>query len=202
VVPTRVEPGYGYIVPGASLDRESRSVAAFTEKPNATQAEHLITQGALWNSGLFAWTADRLLAEVWAHTPEIAPALPCLAAGDVAAFYRAVTEVSIDVGVLERSAAVAVVAGDFAWDDIGTWEALSRVRSPDAAGNVTVGPVSLVDSVGCIAWSEGLPMVLSGVSDLVVVEANGRLLILDRTRAAEIKKTLDRLPPELRELPE
>ena len=96
----------------------------------------------------------------------------CSIAGDVAGFFRDVREVSIDVGVFERSDSVAVVAGDFAWDDIGTWEALARVRPRDRRGNVTHGPVTLVDCSDCIVWNDGPPMVLSGVHDLVVVHAN------------------------------
>ena len=79
VVPSRPETGYGYIVPGAPLDERARSVARFSEKPDAATALDLMAAGALWNSGLFAWTAERLLAEVARHTPEVAAALPRLA---------------------------------------------------------------------------------------------------------------------------
>ena len=102
--------------------------------------------GALWNSGLFAWTAERLLAEVETHTPEVARGLPALERGDVARFFRDVYPISIDVGLLERSGAVAVVPGAFAWDDVGTWQALARVRPKDTSGNVVVGSALLHDS--------------------------------------------------------
>jgi mannose-1-phosphate guanylyltransferase len=75
VVPSRPETGYGYIVPGAPLDDQARTVARFSEKPDAATALDLMAAGALWNSGLFAWTAARLLAEVETHTPEVARAL-------------------------------------------------------------------------------------------------------------------------------
>src|SRR6185437_3694212 len=119
VVPSRPETGYGYIVPGPPLSDGARMVARFSEKPDAATALDLMAAGALWNSGLFAWTADRLLSEVARHTPEVAAALPRLQGGDVAGFFAAVTPISIDVGVLERSGAVAVVSGAFAWDDVG-----------------------------------------------------------------------------------
>lgn len=70
MAPSRPETGYGYIVPGDALDDDAARVARFTEKPDAPTAAALIQRGALWNSGLFAWTASRLLAEVGAHTPE------------------------------------------------------------------------------------------------------------------------------------
>ena len=73
MVPSRPETGYGYIIPGTPLDSEVRTVVRFAEKPDAATALDLMEQGALWNSGLFAWTASRLLTEVRTHTPEIAP---------------------------------------------------------------------------------------------------------------------------------
>src|SRR3954470_20142909 len=129
VVPSRPETGYGYIVPGPPLSDGARMVARFSEKPDAATALDLMAAGALWNSGLFAWTAERLLAEVERHTPEVSAELATLRSGDIARFFREVTPISIDVGLLERSAAVAVVSGAFAWDDIGTWQALTRVRA-------------------------------------------------------------------------
>lgn len=202
VVPTRPETGYGYIVPGAPLDPDPdvQAVTRFTEKPDVEAARQLIAGGALWNSGLFAWGAATLREELTRHTPEIARAIPALERGDVAGFFDAVGEISIDVGLLERSAVVVVVPGRFHWDDIGTWEALARVREQDPRRNVLVGPVTAVDATDSIVWSEGVPIVLSGVRNLVVVEANGRILVMDRSRAGELKRILERLPPDVREL--
>jgi mannose-1-phosphate guanylyltransferase len=200
VVPSRPETGYGYIVPGPSLGNGARMVARFSEKPDAATALDLMAAGALWNSGLFAWTAERLLAEVESYTPEVAPYLPALRAGDVARFFRDVTPISIDVGLLERSTSVAVVSGAFAWDDIGTWQALTRVRPKDTSGNLVVGSAFLHESEDCIVWSDKDTVVLSGVQDLIVVQANGRILVMPSERAASMKQLLDALPPEIRDV--
>jgi mannose-1-phosphate guanylyltransferase len=200
IVPSRPETGYGYIVPGAPLDESARTVARFSEKPDAATALDLMAAGALWNSGLFAWTAQRLLAETARHTPEVGPAVSALKPLDATAFFRAVTPISIDIGLLERSEAVAVVTGDFAWDDVGTWAALARVRPKDGEGNIVVGPAFLHDTTECVVWSDGDPIVLSGVRDLVVVRANGRILVMPSERAADIKRLLDALPPTIREI--
>jgi mannose-1-phosphate guanylyltransferase len=199
IVPSRPETGYGYIVPGPPLDESARSVARFSEKPDAATALDLMAAGALWNSGLFAWTAARLLAEVKAHTPEVSGAVATLANGDVARFFEEVVPVSIDIGLLERSAAVAVVPGDFAWDDVGTWQALGRVRAKDPQGNVVVGPAQLHDSQDCVVWSDGDPIVLYGVQEMVVVHANRRILVMPADRAASMKQLLDALPPAIRD---
>jgi mannose-1-phosphate guanylyltransferase len=200
VVPSRPETGYGYIVPGPPLGDGARMVARFSEKPDAATALDLMAAGALWNSGLFAWTAERLLLEAEAHTPEVAPHLPALRSGDIERFFREVTPISIDVGLLERSGSVAVVSGAFAWDDIGTWQALTRVRPKDPSGNVVVGSVFTHESEDCIIWSDRDTVVLSGVRDLIVVQANGRILVMPAERAASMKQLLDALPPDIRDV--
>ena len=198
IVPSRPETGYGYIVPGGALEGGARTVARFSEKPDAATALDLMAAGALWNSGLFAWSAQRLMQEIDLHTPEIAPHLPKLADGDVAGFFRDVTPISIDVGLLERSRAVAVVSGAFAWDDVGTWEALTRVRPKDPDGNVVVGPAFMHEARDCIVWSERDTVVVSGVEDLIVIQANGRILVMPREHAADVKRLLDALPDDVR----
>jgi mannose-1-phosphate guanylyltransferase len=201
IVPSRPDTGFGYIVPGSPLDDNGKAVQRFSEKPDAATALDLMAAGALWNSGLFAWNASVLLAEIRKHTPEIAPHLPALERGDVEGFFRDVTPISIDVGLLERSPMVAVVPGNFAWDDVGTWDALARVRPRDKNGNVIQGPAHLHDVEDTIVWSDGEPIVLSGVRDLIVVRANGRILVMSRRKAADLKAALDALPPQIRDLP-
>ncbi len=194
--PTRVETGYGHIVPGATLGA-GRRIMRFVEKPDANAAQALMFQGALWNTGMFLWTARRFLAETAAHTPELAPGRAALASGDAEAFFAAVTPVSVDVGVFERTARGAVVTGDFGWDDVGSWAALRRVRAADDGGNVTHGPAHLVDSTACVAWSDEGPVVVYGLTDVVVVRARGVTLVTTASRAPDLKRLLDRLPPAL-----
>ena len=195
---TRPEVGYGYIVPGAAIaGPPAWRIARFVEKPRAAEAEALIGRSALWNTGMFAWTAARFREEIGRHTPELAAGLPALDGGDVEAFYRAVKPVSVDVGLFERTGSGAVVAGDFGWDDVGSWAALARLRTPDAAGNVVVGPAHVVDARGCVVWSEDGSTVVDGVADLVVVRARGVTLVTTRARAPYLKELLARLPARL-----
>ncbi|HEX2250123.1 MAG TPA: hypothetical protein VHH32_07210, partial [Gemmatimonadales bacterium] len=121
-------------------------------------------------------------------------------AGDVDRFFREVTPISIDVGLLERSTSVAVVSGAFAWDDIGTWQALTRVRPKDPDGNVIVGRAYMHHSEDCIVWAERDTVVLSGVQDLLVVQANGRILVMPTEHTASIKQLLEALPPDIRDV--
>lgn len=198
IVPSRPDPGFGYIQPGETRSDRVRSVARFVEKPDRERAAEMVAAGYLWNSGIFAWRVGDLLDEIRALTPEVAPALAAHS-NDRDAFFAAVQSVAIDVGVLERSARVLVVAGDFAWDDVGTWAALHRVRAHDASGNASLGRTHVLDAHDNVVHTEGAPVVLYGVSDLVVVVRDSVVLVTTRDRAADLKSLLDSLPPDLRE---
>jgi mannose-1-phosphate guanylyltransferase len=188
VKPTRNETGYGYIIPGRPLGRHARRVQRFVEKPTPARAAQLRRRRALWNTGLFAWSTERFLAEAAAHARELRAGLPALAAGDVAGFFSAVTPAPVDTAVLERTKHLAVVVGTFRWDDIGSWDALFRIRSPDSHGNITVGNVTVGDDVRrCVLWSESEHLAVSGIADLVVVRANGHTLVMPTGRADRLK---------------
>lgn len=202
VEPTRADPGFGYIVPGAALDDMATEVQRFVEKPDPAEAAELIGLGALWNSGLFAWTARRFFAETESVASEIAPGLDALRRGNVDEFFAAVTPIAIDVSHFERSRRVAVVPGRFPWDDMGTWPALSRVRDTDAMGNVTIGTTFQRDAERCIAWAADGAIVLDGVQDLVVVRAHGITLVTTVERATKLKDLVSALPPQIADLPE
>jgi mannose-1-phosphate guanylyltransferase len=201
VVPTRPDPGYGYIQPGEQLEDGANKVAKFIEKPDVERARELIDAGALWNSGMFAWTAARFLAETEANAPEIAPHLDTLKANDIETFFERVTPVAIDVSHFERSTRVACIPGRYPWDDVGTWAALGRVRTADETNNVLIGMTFQRDASGCLAWAEDGAVVIDGVSNLVVVQANGVTLVTTKDRCAALKELLDELPSEIRSLP-
>lgn len=198
VVPDRADPGFGYIEPGEPLEGELRRVARFVEKPDRKKAERMWRAGYLWNSGIFVWRVGDFLDEIRSHTPEIEHALDD--AKSVERFFAAVEPVSVDVGVLERSARVLVLPGDFGWDDVGTWGALRRVRAADAAGNASSGEVHAVDASGNVVHADGNTVVLFGVSDLVVVSRNGLTLVTTVDRSADLKSLVESLPAPLRDL--
>lgn len=202
VRPNRPETGYGYIRPGAFLDGaeavQAFRVQAFVEKPDREAAVTYIDAGYLWNSGIFLWRADLFLSEVKAHAPEIGELLPLLDAGDVEGFFGEAPNISVDEAVLERSGRVASVEATFEWDDVGSWEALSRTQPLDEGGNVAVGRVHLVDARGNIVLAEQGDAVLFGVEDLVVVRSGDILLVTDRSRAPDLKRLLASLPAHLK----
>jgi mannose-1-phosphate guanylyltransferase len=100
----------------------------------------------------------------------------------------------VDVGVLERSDRVAVLAGTFGWDDVGTWGALRRVRKHDAQGNAVQGHAYAVDSRDNVIHAPEGKVVLYGVSDLVVVVENGMVLVTTVDKSADLKTLMEALP--------
>jgi mannose-1-phosphate guanylyltransferase len=198
VIPTRPDPGFGYIQPGEKTSSGARKVTRFVEKPSRIRAESMMNEGYLWNSGIFAWRVGDFLDEVRALTPEVAKALP-RAANGLGEFFNAVVPVSVDVGVLERSKRVRVLSGDFGWDDVGTWAALRRVKPEDESGNVSSGNVFALDARGNVVHTEGSAVVLYGVSDLVVVSRDGLTLVTTADRSADLKTLVDSLPASLRD---
>lgn len=200
IVPTRPDPGFGYIQPGESLDAATgaRRVARFVEKPDRARAEQMCRDGYLWNSGIFVWHVGDFLDDVRRLTPEVSRALHAHS-DDIRGFFGAVTPISVDVGVLERSDRVAVLAGAFGWDDVGTWGSLRRVRSTDAAGNAASGRLYAVEARDNVVHAPGSTVVMYGVSDLVVVVEDGVVLVTTVDRSADLKTLMDALPRGVRE---
>ncbi|HEU5480398.1 MAG TPA: sugar phosphate nucleotidyltransferase [Candidatus Tumulicola sp.] len=198
IVPERPDPGFGYIQPGEHVTG-ARRVARFAEKPDRATAERMVSEGYLWNSGIFVWRAQDFLAEIASHTPEMRSALKHASAGDMDTFYSTVTPVTVDEGVLERSRNVLVIPGEFGWDDVGTWAALRRVHERDAAGNAVRGDVHLVRARDCVVYAEDQTVVLYGVADLVVVARDGLTVVTTTDGAADLKSLIDALPAHVRD---
>jgi mannose-1-phosphate guanylyltransferase len=194
VTPTRAETGYGYIRTGDEVDAGAYRVAEFVEKPDSETAARYIRDGYLWNTGLFVFPARLFLDQLRLHTPEIGALLPLLDSGDVNAFFDCVPNLTIDVGLLERTDRVGVMRATFDWDDVGAWDAVLRTGTPDASGNVLQGDAFAVDASGSVLWSDDGSVVAFGVTDLIVVRTRGVTLVLPRERAGELKKMIEQLP--------
>lgn len=210
VPPDRPETGYGYLRPGEPLEEgdahgetEPRSprawhLGAFVEKPDQDTARRYLSQGYLWNSGIFIWTVARFLKEVRLHAPEIGEHLPLLDQGDDETFFQRVPPISVDEAVLERSGRVGTVEATFRWDDVGNWNALARTRPGDEHGNVLEGDAQAVEGHDNVIWAEDGPVVVFGVDGLVVARSGGVTLVTSRERAPELKELVGRLPERLR----
>jgi len=101
-------------------------------------------------------------------------------------------------GLLERIDRLAVVQGDFGWDDVGTWASLKRSRELDDDGNGAIGDVHFVDSSGNVVHAEGSSVVMYGVEGLLVVSLPGITFVTTLEKAAELRGLLDALPGSVR----
>jgi mannose-1-phosphate guanylyltransferase len=201
IKPTRPETGYGYLQRGPEVRNSVYRVARFVEKPAAaTAAAYLAAGDYLWNSGMFFFTARRFMEEATRHLPALAEVLTEIrgAADPLAAAekrYPSLPKISIDYGIMEKASGIRVVPGDFGWNDVGSWSALSDIRAKDSAGNVVSGDVVLSAVSGSVVVCEpGAPLVgVVGVDDLVVVATKDAVLVVRKDRAQEVRAVVDAL---------
>jgi mannose-1-phosphate guanylyltransferase len=178
----------------------------FKEKPDLATARRYVASGNYyWNSGMFAWRADTIWAEVRRHLPRLARGLGTLekcrsrgriAQADVDKVYPRLESISIDNGVLERSDRIAVLPASFSWNDIGSWDAVGDLWPRDASGNSSRQRVIAVRSEGNVVATQGKPVALVGVNDLVVVDSGDVLLVCRRDECQDVREIVARLDDE------
>lgn len=210
VVPTAPETGFGYIEAGdegGEVDGVAfRAVHRFVEKPGREIALEYLASGVhYWNAGIFVFTASTILAEIAACMPELARGLERIDAAlgtddereTIAEVYGGLASVSIDYGVMEKTAAnVFVIPASVGWSDLGSWPALAGLRADEAddRGNIMPEGSVAIDADACFVSSEGeRPIALLGVRDLIVVDAPDGLLVAAKDRAQDVRLVTERL---------
>jgi mannose-1-phosphate guanylyltransferase/mannose-6-phosphate isomerase len=202
--PNAPETGYGYMAVGEKLAEAPGvfAVARFIEKPLAADAQALVNEGALWNAGMFVFTAETMLEELQLHAPDVLAAVrrAVESATHDLDFIRLQPEafaaspnISLDYAVAERTHRIAVVPADLGWSDVGSWNALWELGDKDGTGNVAVGDVLLEGSSHCYVRSDGILTAVVGLKDVVVVVTEDAVLAMHRERAQDVKKVVDRL---------
>jgi len=177
---------YGYMECGAQ-DGEAGTYLglAYHEKPDAERAAAYVLGGRHdWNSGIFAWTTHTFWQALGSLSPAVAAEavrlrVALVADGgrpgpQVAAVFATCTVDSLDRGLLERVTGTSsvqhrFVRADLAWDDLGSWSALSRHLPTDVDGNACRGDTVLQRVTGSVVVAgAGLRVRVTGVDDLVV----------------------------------
>ncbi len=205
MTPTAPETGYGYIERGPAIEGLDGAfkVQRFVEKPDAATAAGYLADGRyFWNSGMFVFRADIMLAELDLHAPGILPAVREAVAKsardldfirlDAASFAEA-PNISIDYAVMEHTTRAALVPCSIGWNDVGSWSSLWEIQGQDESGNVLVGDVVAYDTKGSFVHSEKTLTALIGVRDLVVVATKDAILVSDKNRTQDVKAIVDRL---------
>lgn len=200
IQPTGPETGFGYIHMGQALvDTPGvRQVERFIEKPSRDKAEAMLAEGHhAWNAGIFLMRADCYLDELAFHAPEMSSAVRASLEGvDLdsrnirphADCFAACPSDSIDYAVMERARQVAIVPVACGWSDVGSWDALAEIGTPDSDGNTLSDSVVLLDSRNCHIQADGITVTASGIDDLIIVANGSHIMILPKGRSQDVKK--------------
>ena len=181
IEPTYPSEKYGYIIP-ASQETQSM-VRSFKEKPDKQAAEKYIAQGALWNSGVFAFKLGYALdkaRELLDYTDY----------EDLFNRYEELTKISFDYAVVEKEENIVVQRYSGTWLDIGTWNTLAEVMPEHTIGRVTMDEtcrnVHVVNTLP-------LPILCMGLKDVVVAASPEGILVSDKERSSAMKPYAERL---------
>lgn len=197
---------FGYIERGSVLDENRPGVFhvnRFREKPSAQLAQEFLDSGKFyWNSGIFVWHADTILQELRQREPDMMRHLETIAqaigtrqfAEVLTQEFAAICPKSIDFAVMEHAKNVLVIEAPFTWDDVGSWQSLSRLRAADENGNTTIGRFLGVDTKGSIIRTSGDHLVVTlGLEDCIVVHTPDATLVANKHHEESVRKVVQLL---------
>ncbi len=197
--------GYGYIKPSHVIKEGSMSVHEvdqFVEKPDTEKAKQFVSDGYLWNSGMFVFKASAFMQLFQQHQPEMSQQLGNMTTENFAETYANFTNISIDYGLAEKAEKVAVVPVDMAWSDLGSWDSIYQKHAKDANNNVMHGEVFAQDTTNSLLWSEASMLATAGLDNIVVIQTADATLVCDRSCTEEIKSLVARVKEYKSELTE
>jgi len=198
--PTHPATGYGYIEAGEAIDgtEMAREVVSFTEKPDSdTAGEFLAAGNYYWNSGTFIWRTDRLLDQLNKYMSGLSEGLEKI--GEVlgkdnarevlSREYEKFSATSIDYGLMEKADQRAVIPASVQWSDLGDWPSFEKLMDSDDRGNSCQGEVICEKAKNNIVFNDTeKPVVTMGLSDTVIVNTDGALLVMNKENAQEVKR--------------
>ena len=181
IEPTYPSEKYGYIMP---VSQEPQSmVQSFKEKPNKEKAAEYIEQGALWNSGVFAFKLGYALdkaRELLDYTDY----------EDLFNRYEELSKISFDYAVVEKEKNITVQRYSGTWLDIGTWNTLAEVMPEHTIGRVTMDETCRNAHV---VNTLPIPILCMGLKDVVVAASPEGILVSDKERSSAMKPYAERL---------
>jgi len=203
IEPDRPETGFGYIEMGAETSAGVREVVRFVEKPDLETARGYLEAGTFaWNSGMFFFTAKRILDEIERQMPDLSAGLARIdgaigtdrQAAVLDEAFPGLPSESIDYGIMEGASGILCVPSSFGWSDLGSWAAAFDLSAKDDDGNAVDADVISIGSGDCLVRAEGDKIIaLVGVEDLVVVDTGDALLVCRRDSSQDVKKVVDTL---------
>ena len=174
VEPTYPSEKYGYIIP-KTLGQISE-VSAFKEKPDILTAKEYISQGALWNTGVFGYKIKYIL--------NIAKEVLGISTyQELYNNYKNLAKISFDYAVVEKEKKIQVLRFAGAWKDLGTWNTLTEAMSDEVAGNAMV---SMCENTHVINELQ-IPMMVLGVQNIAIAATPDGILVTDKNKSDKLK---------------
>lgn len=203
ITPNYPETGYGYI----KYHKEHQSgkayaVERFVEKPELETARQYLEEGTyLWNSGMFVWKVSTIMESFKVFMPSTYEGLMKIKAavgkGNEADVlereFPNLESQSVDYGIMEKASDIYTLAGNFGWDDVGSWLAVGRIKKNDNNRNVVHGNIVTVNTEDCVIEGGDKLIAAVGLKDMVVVDTDDAILIAAKEHAGEIKQVLAQL---------
>jgi mannose-1-phosphate guanylyltransferase len=203
ILPTHPETGFGYIKAQAAIGAGASPVERFVEKPNLERAEQLLAEGGyFWNSGMFMIGASTFLRECEALAPQtLAAAREAVRQAKVdldfirldETAFAAAPNISVDYAIFEKTTFAAVVAVNFGWSDLGSWDAVWKAGAKDGGHNVTKGPATLNNVSNSLVVTDHAHVAVDGVDDIAVIATNDAIYVgklSDAQKVGAMVKTL------------
>ena len=181
IEPTYPSEKYGYIIPQG---KEAVSkVSMFKEKPTQEVARSYISQGALWNGGVFAFRLGYVLNR--AHE-----LLDFEDYEDLFRKYDTLKKISFDYAVVEHEPKIEVMRFSGTWKDLGTWNTLTEAMDSSAVGealfNENCRNVHVINELD-------VPILCMGLKDVVVSASPNGILVSDKEQSSYIKPYVNTL---------
>ena len=202
--PSRLATGYGYWRPGKTIQQSQKlaikEISQFREKPPLAEVKKFLrAKNYYWNSGIFILPLPAIIRAIKKHQPEIARKIFSWNGNpqDLKVFYRALPEVSLDKGVIEKLSVKEMfgVCLDIFWDDVGDWSALERIYRADKNGNVLIGKVKDIDSRGISVLGESRLIATLGLKDIAIVDTPDALLVASKEKLQQVRRVVAGLGP-------
>ena len=185
IEPTSPSEKYGYIIPG---DKEEVSpVVAFKEKPDLQKAKEYLSQGALWNGGVFAYRLSYVLKK----TEELIGFSDYQKLFDG---YKDLNKISFDYAVVEKEPDIQVLRFGGQWKDMGTWNTLTEAMEEPSIGEVMLN--ESCENVHVVNELD-VPVLCMGLKNMVVSASAEGILVSDKEQSSYIKPFVDKISQQI-----
>ena len=185
IEPTYPSEKYGYIIPG---DKEEVSpVVAFKEKPDLQKAKEYLSQGALWNGGVFAYRLSYVLEK----TEELIGFSDYQKLFDG---YKDLNKISFDYAVVEKEPDIQVLRFGGQWKDMGTWNTLTEAMEEPSIGEVMLN--ESCENVHVVNELD-VPVLCMGLKNMVVSASAEGILVSDKEQSSYIKPFVDKISQQI-----